>query len=138
MSAIVLNWVQAFAAALVPSLLALGFVWLRQHQVNTRIIEAVGRAAGVAYKQMVEARVAHTGQTSLAAAVAEGQAYLLAHVPDALKAAGLTPEVAAQMVSAELGKLLAIDPSIAVGVSLARSTDPTNASAAAAPIGRSA
>jgi hypothetical protein len=126
MSSIILTWVQAFAAALVPSLLALALVWLRQHQVNTTVIEAVGRAAGAAYKQMVEAGAAHAGSTSLVAAVAEGQAYLSAQIPDMLKAAGLTPEAAARMVSAELGKLLAIDPTIGLGTSFTGSLGKIN------------
>lgn len=116
MSSLILTWAEAFAAALAPSLFALALVWLRQHQVNTRVIEAVGRAAGEAYKHMVQTGASATSPASLASSVAEGRAYLLARIPDTLKAAGLTPDAAAQMVSAELGKLLAIDPTVGVGV----------------------
>jgi hypothetical protein len=115
MSHLILTWVEAFAAALAPSLFALALVWLRRHQINTRVIEAVGRAAGEAYKQMVQSG-GGTNPASLAAAVTEGRAYLMARIPDTLKAAGLAPDAAAQMVSAELGKLLAIDPTVGVGV----------------------
>lgn len=108
MSNLILTWAEAFAAALVPSLFALALVWLRQHQINTKVIEAVGRAAGEAYKQMVQSGGAATSPASLAAAIAKGRAYLLARIPDTLKAAGLTPDAAAQMISGELGKLLAI------------------------------
>lgn len=109
-----LPWLQAFADAVVPSLFGLGLVWLRQHKVNTTVVEAVGRAAGEAYKQMVQAGAGATPAT-LNAAVAQGKDYLLASIPSALKAAGVTPEGAAQMVSGELGKLLAVDPSVSVG-----------------------
>ena len=52
----------------------------------------------------------------LATAVAEGREYLLARIPDTLRAAGLTPDAAAQMVSAKLGKLLAIDPTVGINM----------------------
>lgn len=115
MSMLIVAWIQAFSAALIPSLFALALVWLRQHQTNIRVIEAVGRAAGEAYKQMVQSGERRLHPISLAAAVADGRDYLLARIPDLLKAAGVTPEAAAQLVSAELGKLLAIDPTIGVG-----------------------
>jgi hypothetical protein len=115
MSNSILTWLQAFATALVPSLLALALVWLRRHQINTQVIEAVGRAAGEAYRHMVQSGGLGADPASWAAAVTQGRAYLLARIPDALAAAGVTPEGAAQMVSAELGKLLAIDPTVGAG-----------------------
>lgn len=114
MSAFILNWMQAFMSALVPALFALALVWLRQHQVNTTVLAAVGRAAGEAYKQILQSGGEASNPVGLAAAIAEGREYLLARIPDALRAAGVTPEGAAQMVSAELGKLLALDPTISV------------------------
>lgn len=115
MSTPIVAWINAFSDALAPPLFALALVWLRQHQINTRVIEAVGRAAGEAYRQMVQTGGTATDPIATAAAVAEGRNYLLARIPDALKSAGITPESAAQMVSAELGKLLAIDPTIGLG-----------------------
>ncbi|MBV9756820.1 MAG: hypothetical protein JO047_07180 [Alphaproteobacteria bacterium] len=115
MSNAILAWAQAFATALVPPLFALGLVWLRQHQINTQVIEAVGRAAGEAYRHIVQSGGLGADPGSWAAAVAQGRAYMLARIPDALAAAGVTPEAAAQMVSAELGKLLAVDPTVGVG-----------------------
>ncbi|HVB67999.1 MAG TPA: hypothetical protein VNE67_09110 [Acetobacteraceae bacterium] len=109
-----LTWTQAFATALAPSLFALALVWLRRHKINTTVIEAVGRAAGEGYKQLVAAN-GGAGPVSLAAAVAQGRDYLLKRIPATLKAAGVTPEGAAQMVSGELGKLLALDPTVGVG-----------------------
>lgn len=111
----ILAWVQAFAAALVPPLFALALVWLRRHQINTQVVDAAGRAAGEAYRHMVQSGGLGADSASWTAAVAQGRAYLLAHIPDALAAAGVTPEGAAQMVSAELGKLLAIDPTVGAG-----------------------
>jgi hypothetical protein len=115
MSNTILAWFQAFATALVPSLFALALVWLRRHQINTQVIEAVGRAAGEAYRHMVQGGGLGTDPAYWAAAVTQGRAYLFARVPEALTAAGVTPEGAAQMVSAELGKLLAVDPTVGVG-----------------------
>ena len=120
MSALILTWVQTFATALVPSLFALALLWLRQHQINTRIIQSVGRAAGESYKQMIQPGGDGANKISLAAAISTGRDYLLARVPDALKSAGITPEAAAQLVSAELGKLLAIDPTVGIGAPLGR------------------
>jgi hypothetical protein len=116
MPSLVLAWIEAFTNALLPALLALALVCLRRHRVNIVVIEAVGRAAGEAYRQMVQSGASITHSTALAAAVAAGCDYLAARIPDALKAAGITPEGAAQMVSAELGKLLAIDPTVGVGI----------------------
>ncbi len=115
MSTVILNWIQAFISALVPALFTLALVWLRQHQVNTTVLAAIGRAAGEAYKQIVQSGGTAGNPICLAAAIAEGREYLMARIPDALKAAGVTPEGAAQLVSAELGKLLALDPTISVG-----------------------
>lgn len=112
MSAVVANWMQAFVSALIPALFALTLVWLRQHRINTTVLAAVGRAAGEAYKQIVQSGGTANNPVSLAAAIAEGREYLFARIPDALKAAGVTPEGAAQLVSAELGKLLALDPTV--------------------------
>lgn len=116
MTTFVFSWVQAFLSALVPGLFALGLVWLRQHHVNATVIAALGRAAGEAYKHLVQSGGLATDPTSLAAAIAEGRDYLLARIPDALQAAGITPEAAAQMVSGELGRLLAVDPTVSVGL----------------------
>ncbi len=130
MSAFILAWIQAFFSALVPALFALALIWLRQHQMNSTVIAAVGRAAGEAYKQIVQVGGSATNSVSLAAAIAEGRDYLLARIPDALKAAGVTPEAAAQMVSAELGKLLALDPTVSVASAVQEHvTDLANAKA---------
>src|SRR5581483_93537 len=106
MSNTILAWAQTFATALVPPLFALSLIWLRRHQINTQVIEAVGRAAGEAYRHMVQSGGLGADSASWSAAVTQGRAYLLARIPDALAAAGVTSEGAAQMVSAELGKLL--------------------------------
>jgi hypothetical protein len=114
MSTAILSWIQAFVSALTPALFALGLLWLRRHQMNTTLAEALGRAAGEAYRQMIQPGGSASRTVSLAAAIAEGRDYLLARIPDTLKAAGITPEAAAQMVSAELGKLLALDPTVSI------------------------
>lgn len=130
MQNLILLWIQAFATALIPSLFALALVWLRRHQINTRVIEAVGRAAGEAYKQMIQSAGTQPTGVSLAAAVSAGCDYLLARIPETLRAAEITPEGAAQMVSAELGRLLAIDPTVGVGRPLGAGAVGPSASAA--------
>lgn len=112
----ILPWLFAFATALAPALFALALVWLRQHHINTSLLAAAGQAAGEAYKQMVTAGAPVTDAASLNAAVAAGVEQMLANLPAALERAKMTPATAAAMVSGELGRLLAIDPTVGVGV----------------------
>lgn len=112
---IVLPWLQTFAAAALPILGALALAWLRRRQINTVVIEAVGRAAGEAYKHIAASGRPVTDPVALAAGINAGGSYLLDRIPDNLRAAGLSPEDAAQIVGAELGKLFAIDPNVHLG-----------------------
>lgn len=112
-AAVLLPWTQLAATALVPPLFGWALVMLRKHKINTTVIEAVGRAAGEAWLQMEKAGADPAHAPSVAAAVAEGRDYLLKRIPDALKSAGVTPEGAAQMVSGELGKLVAHNRALA-------------------------
>lgn len=110
-----LPWLQAFATALLPLLGAMALTWLRRRQVNTVVFEAVGRAAGEAYKHIAASGRPVTDPVALAAGINAGGSYLLDRIPDTLRAAGLSPEDAAQIVGAELGKLMAIDPNVHLG-----------------------
>jgi len=111
-----LPWLQALAAAAVPMLGALALAWLRRRQINTTVFEAVGRAAGESYRHIAASGRPVTDRVALAAGISADGSYLLDRIPDTLRAAGLSPEDAAQIVGAELGKLLAADPSIKIGL----------------------
>lgn len=117
---------QEFFAAALPYVLALIgsvatalFGWLvqvmRKHNINTTIIEALGRAGGLAYAELVKSN--KLGQAkSISEAVKVGEDFMRDQVPDAMKSAGVTPNAVSKMVTGELGKLLAADPTVGAGV----------------------
>jgi hypothetical protein len=75
---------------------------------------ATGRAGGIAYSAMV-AEADHLGDEPIKnVAIAKGVNYLAAALPDTIKALGVTPDHLGAMVSAELGRLLAADPNVAI------------------------
>ena len=113
LAAVLLPLVQAALFAAVPPLL----VWLRQHlalmqdvTLSRAITDCVGRGAGLTYQML--------------AAVAHGVRYVMQSVPDALKRLGVTPDHVGAMVTAELGKLLAIDPSVSIAPPVAPAAAP--------------
>lgn len=110
----VLPYLQALAAAVVPIVGTLFLTWLRMRQQNTVLDAAFARAGAEAYKQIATSGRSITDPEVIARAVEAGGLYLLDRVPDTLRARGVTPEGAAQIVGAELGKLLAADPSVRV------------------------
>jgi hypothetical protein len=114
---LILPWLDAFVTALLPLLFALGLAWLRRHHLNTTFLAILGQAAGTAYQQLAQSGAKITDSVSLHAAIAAGVSYLVANLPRALQAQGITPERAAAMVAAELGRLIALDPTINVGSS---------------------
>lgn len=90
--------------------------WLRlssNQAMAQAVTAAAGRAAGLAY-QLLATQV--EGPLSGAAikqqALARGVGYLASAMPDFIRRLGLTPERVQLMVEAELGKLLAADPSV--------------------------
>lgn len=131
LAAALLPLVQAAVLAAVPLLL----VWLRQHLVlmqnatlSSAIADCVGRGAGLTY-QMLAAAGGSVGSVTLTnAAVAHGVEYVMQSMPDALQRLGITPDHVGAMVTAELGKLLAVDPNVSIAPPVA----PANATAPAA------
>ena len=112
-------WVSAFvltlAGVILPLAYARGLAYLRAKHINTTVYEAIGRAGGVAYTAFLASGRPVTDRAALAAAAAAGGAYLESTVPGALAASGVTdPAKMATIAGAELGKLLALDPSIKV------------------------
>ena len=129
LAAVLLPFVQAAVLAAVPLLL----VWLRQHltlmqdaTLARAVAECVSRGAGLTY-QMLAAAGGSVGSVTLTnAAVAHGVQYVMQSMPDALKRLGVTPDHVGAMVTAELGKLLAVDPNVSI-------TPPVNPASASAP-----
>jgi hypothetical protein len=78
--------------------------------------------AGAAYKYAASSATGLSDVNVHNAALAAGLNYINARAPDLAKQCGLTPDHVAQQVSAELGKLLATDPTVTAGVPVATST----------------
>lgn len=76
------------------------------------VTAAASRAAGLAY-QVLATQVDRLGAAEIKQqALARGVGYLSATMPDFIRRLGLTPERLQLLVEAELGKLLAADPSV--------------------------
>lgn len=114
LTAYALPWLGAFVIALASVCFPLLVAALRKRNINTTIIEAVGRAAGGAYLSIVQSGLSVRDPQVITKAIAVGGAYLAERIPETLAQAAVTPAGAAQMVGAELGKLLAADPTVSV------------------------
>lgn len=117
--AVALPWLQAFALALIPVLggLAGAFVVreLRRRNLDTAWFEAISRAGGVSYAALVASGRPVTDRAALAQAALAGGQYLQDRVLPQVTARALTPEAVAQIAGAEMGKLLAVDPTVVPG-----------------------
>jgi hypothetical protein len=116
--------IQALASLLVAVLVAavpialrafLALVHLRLTDSQIAAVkDAAQQGANVAYGVLVE-QGASVGRMDVRnAAVAIGVNHVLASVPDALAAAGITPAHVSEMVTARFGGLLAADPSVSL------------------------
>jgi hypothetical protein len=104
------SWI---AAALVP-LIAYGLALLRRWGINQTVLAAIGRGAGAAYAELLRARDGAT-PAAIERAVDAGAEYVEKRVPDTLPKAGfVNTDAVRQAVRAELGKMLAADPSVSV------------------------
>jgi hypothetical protein len=112
--AILLPWLQALAAAMVPVVGTVFLSWLQKRHQHSVLDSAFARAGAEAYRQIVASGRPITDPVVVANAVQAGSLYLLNRVPDTMRARAVTPEAAEQIVSAELGKLFAADPGIKV------------------------
>ncbi len=88
-------------------------------QQTAAITGAADQGANLAYGWLVTqaASVAQVPMKNVALAV--GVNHVLASVPDALKAIGITPDHVSAMVEARLGGLLAADPTVSVAAAIA-------------------
>ena len=79
-----------------------------------QIADASSRAGGLAYQVMAQAAGHLADYKTQNVALDTGVAYLNNSFPDAIKTLGLTPDHLQAMVSGELGKLYAGDPSVTI------------------------
>lgn len=116
----VLPWLNAVILAFVPLAAAIignrALAYMAQRNIDTRWFEAISRAGGEAYKAFLLSGKPITNVPALQAASLAGAAYLATRVPEIVLARGLGPASLAQIAGAELGKLLASDPTITPGV----------------------
>lgn len=112
--AILLPWLEALAAAMVPVVGTVFLSWLQKRHQHGVLDSAFARAGAEAYRQIATSGRSITDPEVVAKAVQAGSLYLLDLVPDTMRARGVTPEAAEQIVGAELGKLLAADPAVKV------------------------
>lgn len=115
----ILPWLNAFVIAFVPLaatvLASRAVAYLAQRNINTCWFEAISRAGGEAYKAFLLTGKPITDVAALQLASAAGAAYLAARVPEIVLKRGLDPAALAQIAGAELGKLLAADPTVKPG-----------------------
>ena len=129
-----LRLVQAAELAAVPLLLA----WLRQHLTLMQgatlvrtVTDFVSRSAGLTYQVLASACGSVGSVTLTNTAVAHGLQYVMQSMPDALKRLGVTPDHVGTMVTAELGKLLAVDPNVSIAPPVSPASPTASPTAAA-------
>lgn len=99
------------APALVP-LIGYGLALLRRWRINETVIAAIVRGAGAAYAELVRNREGVT-TSAMEAAVDAGAAYVEQRIPATLAKAGFaSTDAVRQAVKAQLGTLLAADPTV--------------------------
>lgn len=86
----------------------------QQQVIQKAMGDATARGAALAYSALVTTGTDISNIPVNNAAIATGANYVLNSMTDTIKAAGITPEHVATMVTAELGKLLAADPGVTV------------------------
>lgn len=108
----VLPLVNAVVLALLPILGKLALDELRKRNLDNEWYEAIGRAGGEAYKALLASGGSVTDQAALRAAAEAGGRYLLIRKSAQVVARGHDPQSLAQIAGAELGTLLASDPTL--------------------------
>lgn len=104
---------QLLVPLIVPAVAYL-LAMLRRWRINDVVLRAIVRGAGAAYLEMVRSRPA-AGHSSIESAVEIGAAYVESRVGATLPKAGFTdPAAVRDAVRAQLGTLLAADPTVGV------------------------
>jgi hypothetical protein len=97
---------------LIVYILGHGLVLLRRWRINETVLAAIARGAGAAYAELVR-RKEGTTHAAIEHAVDIGAAYVERRVPDTLPKAGFVNTNAVRdAVRAQLGTLLAADPTV--------------------------
>jgi hypothetical protein len=111
-------YLDAFTVAFLPIVAALVARYLSKKDQHEKWQIAVARAAGTAYKEVVQSGRSLKDPEVLARASAAGVSYLFDLNPEgaaALKAPGLAPrDIAQRIVEAEIGKFMRDDPAVKV------------------------
>lgn len=94
-------------------------IWLNRHLGVTipqaTIDAAAKRAGGIAYDAIIAAGGRVNDPVIHGQALAAGLDHLTRSVPGALQKLGVTDDAAARLVRGELGRLLAVDPTVSAG-----------------------
>lgn len=106
------GWLTELAMPWLALAITTALAYARKWKINDTVLKAVARGAGAAYLTMLEER---RGTAGLAQAVDAGAAYVEQRLPATLVKAGLDTDSVRQMVRAELGKMLASDPTVQIG-----------------------
>ncbi len=108
------QWIVELLMPVLIYLIGHAVVLLRRWRINDVVLRAVVRGAGAAYVELVRGKEGTSGP-AIEAAVDVGAAYVEARVPDTLAKAGLKiPDAVRDAVRAQLGTLLAADPTVGV------------------------
>lgn len=101
--------------------LPVALAWIGAHVRNTALRNALDmglkRAGGIAYDYLSSRASGLSASSARMAAINAGIDYVAAALPDTVRSAGVTPDVLRNMVTGELGKLLAVDPGVTVASS---------------------
>lgn len=79
---------------------------------NAAVSDAAARGAGIAYDAIVASGGSYLNPVVRNSAIAAGLQHVLASLPDTLATSGITQDTVIRMVTGELGKLLAVDPTV--------------------------
>jgi hypothetical protein len=105
---------KALIGCVVTAILAWIGVHVRNALFRQAIDMAVRRAGGLAYDALASAEGSLSRAVLKNQAIEKGVNYMLARVPGALKTMGVKTGDLGPMVKAELGTLLAVDPTVTV------------------------
>jgi len=87
---------------------------------------AADAGAKAAYGLIATNAASYADVTIRNAALAKGVQHVMASVPDAMAALGITPDHVQEMVAARFGGLLAADPTVSIGAAASRPATPAS------------
>lgn len=111
-STVIIPWIQAAVMVALPIVFTWGIAVLKKHNRDTRWYEAIGRAGGAAYNALLASGLPFNDPRAQKLAAEAGAQYLITRVPELMAARGRTPADAVQISHAEMGTLLARDPTV--------------------------